>query len=339
MFLAISLLPHGRKPALPAFTPNYKYLLVPNEETDNVSVVSLEELAVIHTIKLAPGSRPWQVKVLPSGDLAYVTNSRFAGTVETSVRDNSTVSVIDLRKGAVVKEIPVGAGPNGVTVDRLGRRGYVANMRSNTISVIDVTVHEVIATVPTGAAPAFAKLSRDLEGRLLAVTNLEDASVTVIDTDRLEVLKTLELGVPRLHDSFPEWGPGDTTGIAISVQDIAYITNYRSHTIVVVDLKDYSMNKLDSPIRFPFFVEIDQAMRTVIFSSGIAKSFAVFDMDSQEWLGVFPNDGSVFPDNEQMTSLNLWMTDPDNHRLTALLPRGLQGISENWERNMVTKFM
>src|SRR5688572_27996240 len=87
VFLGISLLPTGRRPALPAFTLDHKYLIVPNEESDNVSVVSLEKLAVVHTIELLPGSCPWQAKVIPPGDFAYVTNSRFAGTAAASPRD------------------------------------------------------------------------------------------------------------------------------------------------------------------------------------------------------------------------------------------------------------
>lgn len=337
VFVGISLLPKGRRPALPAFTLDHKYLIVPNEGSDNVSIVSLETLGVIQTIELQPGSCPWQAKVIPPGGFAYVTNSRFAGTAERSPRENSTVSLIDLKLGRVVRDIPVGAGPNGVTVDRWGKRGYVVNMRSNNISVIDVSKHEVIATIPTGAAPAFAKLT--LDGRLLVATNLEDSAITVIDTSTLETIKTLEVGIPRLSEPFPEWGSGDTTGVAISNHDVAYITNYRSHSIVIVDLHDFSMTKLDSPIKFPFFVEIDRQKGIVIISSGIEQSFAALDMQSGEWLGVYPNDGTEFPTDERLQSLNLWMTDPDHHRLTAILPRGFKGISEDWDRNMVTKFM
>jgi YVTN family beta-propeller protein len=266
-----------------------------------------------------------------------VTNSRFAGTAQASSRENSIVSLIDLEQGKVIKEITVGAGPNGVTVDRDGRRCYVVNMRSNNISVINVATHEVIETIPVGAAPAFAKLT--LDGRLLVVTNLEDSSVSIIDTRSLEVIKTVEVGIPRLNEPYPEWGPGDTTGVAISAQDIAYITNYRSHTIVVMDLRDFSTVKFDSLVKFPFFVEIDREKGVVVFSSGIEKSFAALDMKSNEWLGVYPNDGTIFPEDERLRTLNLWMTDPANHRLTAMLPRGLSGISEDWDRNMVTKFM
>jgi YVTN family beta-propeller protein len=328
------LLPWGRRPALPAFTPDYRQLVIPNEESDNVSILSLEDLTVVGTVALEPGSRPWQAKVLPAGGYAYVTNSRFGGTAADSPTEPSTVSVLDLEAGRVVHEIPVGAGPNGVTVDRAGRRGYVVNMRSGTISVIDAARHAVIDTLPVGRAPAFAKLT--LDGKLLVVTNLRDASITVIDTARLAVVKTLVVGVPDLREPFPEWGPGDTTGVAITADYTAFVTNYRSHTIVEVDLSDFSTVTHESPIRFPFFVEIDREEDVVLFSSGVEKSFCLWDRAARRWLGTYPNNGTALP--EAGMSMNLWMTDPDNHRITALLPRGLRGISD-WKRNIVTKFL
>ena len=335
MFIAISLLPEGRGPGLPAFTPDHRYLLVPNELSDNISIISLEELAVIHTIPLQPGARPWQVKVIPSGCYAYVTNSRFAGRADASSREPSTVSFIDLRRGQVVQEISVGAGPNGVTVDRIGRRCFVVNMRSNDVTVIDVPSNRVVGAIPTGDSPAFGKLTHD--GRILVVTNLGDSSVSIIDTETLQVLDKIKVGIPYLCDSYPQWGAGDTTGVAVSADDVAYLTNWRSHTIVVLDLHDRSVVKLDSPIRHPFGVEIDPIERVVVFTSGPDRKAAFLNMDNHQWLGVIPNDGTVFPTG-RMASLNLWMTDPENHRLTALLPRGLSG-SLDWDRNMVTKFM
>lgn len=338
LFLGLSLLPHGRGPALPAFTPDHRQLVVPNELSDNVLLVSLERLAVEQVIPLRAGSRPWQAKVLPDGRLAYVTNSQFASTAAESSRAPSTVSVVDLASCRVLEEIVVGAGANGVTVDQRGRRGYVVNMRSNTVSVIDLATHTVLTEIPTGRAPAFAKLSRDLDGHLLVVTNLEDSTLTVVDTARLEVLHTIPVGVPGLNDAFPEWGAGDTTGVAISHREVAYVTNYRSHTIAIVDLQTAAVRKIASPIRFPFFVEIDRDHDLVLFSSGVEQKFALMDMHTEDWLGIYPSDGSVVPAWDVLP-MNLWMTDPARHRLTAILPGGIAGISADWDRNMVTKFL
>jgi YVTN family beta-propeller protein len=335
-FVAVSLLPDGRKPSLPAFTPDHRFLLVPNEETDNLTVVNCERLSIVTTIKLRERGRPWQAKVTPDGRFAYVTNSMFWDSVRDSPRSGSVVSVVDLREYKVIKEIPVGAGPNGVTVDLAGKRGYVANMRSDNVTVIDVGRHEAITDIPTGRAPAFAKLTRD--GQTLVVTNFEDSTLTLIDTSRLDAVNTVQVGIPRLSDPYPEWGPGDTTGVAITHDKVAYVTNYRSHTIAVVNLLDYSVERLTSPVKHPFGVEIDRELGLVVISSGQEKAFAILDVKTNETVAKFPCDGTVFPTGP-FAKLNLWMTDPKNHRITALLPMGVRGIAMDWDKNMVTKFM
>lgn len=336
-YLAISLGPEGRGPALPGFTPDHRYLVVPNEGSDNVSIFSLEQLRVVHVIDLVEGSRPWQAKTIPpEGRFAYISNSRFDSSAKQSTASPSTVSLIDLSIGKRVKDIPVGAGPNGITVDRSGLRGYVVNMRSHSVSVLDVRRQEVIHEISVGLAPAFAKLTMD--GKLLVVTNLRSASVSIIETEKYTTIAEMQVGVPELNDSYPEWGPGDTTGIAIAADDKAYITNYRSHTVVILNLRTLETKFLSSPIQFPFFVEVDRDENLVVFSSGIEKKIAILDCVTENWLGIYPNDGSA-PLHQRLRSLNLWMTDPFNNRISAILPGGIAGIAKDWNRNMVTKFM
>jgi YVTN family beta-propeller protein len=335
-YIAFSLGEFGKGPALPGFTRDHKQLVIPMELSDNIIVFSLETCRVLYTIPLTSRSRPWQAKISPDNKFCFVTNSNFNTTADNSHNRFSSINVIDLEKQVLVKELQVGAGANGITVDQQGRNGYVVNMRSNSVSVFDVKSQKVFYEIQVGRRPAFAKLT--LDGKLLVVTNLQDASVSIINTEKLNVIKTIVVGIPELNDTYPEWGSGDTTGIAISKDYHAYITNYRSHTIVNLNLKDFTFKKDVSPIRFPFFVEIDREIGTVIFSSGVEKKLCALDIINDNWLGVFPNDGTIQLD-KKMRTLNLWMTDPSNNRLTAILPNGIDGISKDWERNMVTKFM
>jgi YVTN family beta-propeller protein len=53
----------------------------------------------------------------------------------------------------VTATIPVGSNPNGVGVNPLTNRIYVANNGNNTVSVIDGLANAVIATVPVGSGP------------------------------------------------------------------------------------------------------------------------------------------------------------------------------------------
>lgn len=325
------------QPALPGFTPDHKRLVIPNEGSDNVIVFDLEQLRIVGCIPLRKGSRPWQVKTIPAqGHLAYVTNSAFSGDARTSADSPSTVALLDLKRNVVLDYVQVGSGPNGVTIDRQSRRGYVMNMRSNDVSVLDVLSHRVVATIPVGKRPAFGKLTAD--GRTLVVTNLLSSSASIVATDVLKVRDELPIGIPNLSEPFPEWGAGDTTGVAVTDDDVAFFTNYRSHTIVRLDLKAGEKRKFDSPIQFPFFVEVDRHRKRLIVSSGVEGKFAIWDEGTGDWIGVYRNDGSDdLP--KDASDFNFWMTLPEENKITALLPRGIEGISDDWERNIVSKFL
>jgi YVTN family beta-propeller protein len=112
-------------------------------------------------------------------------------------------SLIDLSTGKRIKDISVGAGPNGVTVDRFGLKGYVVNMRSDSVSVLDILGQKIVHEIPVGRAPAFAK--RTLDAKLLAVTNLRSASVSIVDTETYAIVAELQVGVPELNDAYPHW--------------------------------------------------------------------------------------------------------------------------------------
>ncbi len=335
-YIAIDLPENCVRPSLPGFTPDHRKLIIPNEGTDNICVFSLETLTFEHVIPLNRNSAPWQIKTIPNRpDLAYVSCSQFTGTFSGSPRTSGTLALVDVNRGRLLREIDVGAGANGVTVDRQSIHGYCVCIRDDAVTVIDVASHSVKARIPVGRAPAFAKLT--LDGKYLVVTNLASASLSLIDTLTLSVLEEITVGVPDLCDSFPEWGPGDTTGIAISQDYKCYVTNYRSHSIVVFDINDRSVLSLPSPIRYPFFVEIDRATGLVLFSSGVEGRLAVLKPSTLEWVCVMPVDGThKLP--KPLDNLNLWMTQPSCNRITALLSRGLPGIAK-FEKNMVTKFM
>jgi YVTN family beta-propeller protein len=78
---------------------------------------------------------------------------------------------------------------------------------------------EVIATIPVGKAPYGAALARD--AALLYVTNQHDDSVSVIDADRLETVRTLA-------------GFGYPEGVAAH-GDRVYVVNWMDDDVSVLD--------------------------------------------------------------------------------------------------------
>lgn len=53
----------------------------------------------------------------------------------------------------MVATIPVGNGPNGITLDSSSGRIYVTNTFSNNVSVIDDSKNKVITTILVGTNP------------------------------------------------------------------------------------------------------------------------------------------------------------------------------------------
>ena len=50
----------------------------------------------------------------------------------------------------MIRTVPVGERPFGVTIDAAGRRAYTANVKSNDVSVIDIELGKTLAAVKVG---------------------------------------------------------------------------------------------------------------------------------------------------------------------------------------------
>jgi YVTN family beta-propeller protein len=270
-------------------------------------------------------------KVTPNGRFALVTNAMFS--VDGSPQVDSTVSVIDLIQWKLIDEIQVEAGPNGIEIDSVGRRAYVTNIRSNTVSVINIAARKVIATIPVGRAPFFDKLS--FNGRLLVVTNFEDASLTLIDTTTLQVVNTIQVGEVGLTAPNPEFGPGDTTIVATAPNGVAYVANWRSSEIVLVNLITGKVLTSLFPVDNPFDIQIDTERGLIVvatYTTDIIKRLVVMDLETHKVITNIPTDGNAFPTGRASVR-NYWFNDPllqdplvRSHRINAILPKGVKGI-------------
>ncbi|HKI46637.1 MAG TPA: hypothetical protein VKA08_15015, partial [Balneolales bacterium] len=68
----------------------------------------------------------------------------------TGAASSGTVSVLDLKDGRQIREIPVGLHPNAIISNKVGSRVYVANGNSDNVSVINTSTGGVVDTVPVG---------------------------------------------------------------------------------------------------------------------------------------------------------------------------------------------
>lgn len=183
-------------------------LAVDNQQNEIFVTLSRNNtLAVINltdkSVKEIPvGIAPYEV-VLAADAKAYVSNwggrkprrrestyntsgSQVLVDPETGIANNGSVSVVDLAKNKVVKNIEVGLHPSGMVLSPDGTRLYVACANSDIVSVINTATDEVVEEIsvhlekdlPFGSGPNALTISQD--GKMLYVANGTDNAVCVI---------------------------------------------------------------------------------------------------------------------------------------------------------------
>ncbi|VVB53892.1 Cytochrome D1 heme domain protein [uncultured archaeon] len=222
----------GDQPTGVAVNPEGTRVFVTNwgDIGNTVSVIDTTTNKVIDTV--AVGIHPYGVAFYPLGGLfpdAYVTNG------------DGTVSVIDGVTNKVTLTLPVGKVPTGIAVIPPNPNGgngnvfpvYVVNSNDNTVSVLESPVFQTpcfqcpYPTIPVGQSPvgvAMLPLKKPGDFRPNAyVTNYKDNTVSIIDTDKQQVIDTVAVGQ----------GP---IGVAVTPDGTnVYITNSKDSTVSIID--------------------------------------------------------------------------------------------------------
>ncbi len=118
-------------PAVGGSSPNSivatdKYVFVSNGNNDNISVISIEQDSVIHSIYLKPDNRVKQFRgVIPFG-LALSPDQKRLYVAESGINAIAVINVPDLN---VIGHIPSGWFPSKVEVSKDGRKLIIANAK------------------------------------------------------------------------------------------------------------------------------------------------------------------------------------------------------------------
>ncbi len=189
-----------------AISRDGKTLVVANFEDDSISIVDTASRSVTREVAFAPPGSGLARGEFPFGVAVVSDESGKAKTAYVSSMRDSHVLAVDLAGNAKPVVIPVGSGPNAVTLSPDGTRLYVADGNSDDIAVVDTQKNATIAVISLGGVfkgrnPNGLTLSRG--GERLYVTLGGENSVAVID-----------LGRGRLVGKIPTaWYP---TGVAVA---------------------------------------------------------------------------------------------------------------------------
>ena len=124
---------------------------------------------------------PHMVAVSPDERYLYSANA-----------GSGSVSIIDRRAGGTIRNLQVGGVPMGLTLDRQGRRLFVATRDANVVAVIDCADERVAARIPLAGSPARVRLSPD--DRVLAVTLIASGDLVILETSSMREIARLKVG-------------------------------------------------------------------------------------------------------------------------------------------------
>jgi YVTN family beta-propeller protein len=168
------------------FSKDGKKMVVTNESDNSITVHDMKSGKLLKSIAVGSyGERPRGIKVSPDGK-TYVTTLEYADKL-----------LVLNEKFEVIKEVPTGKTPYGVSFDREGKRLYVAANKEKALQVFDAVTYEKIKDIPTGERCWHFSFTPDDQQILLACG--KSSEVVVIDTQKLEVTK-------RIPDMEMPWG-------------------------------------------------------------------------------------------------------------------------------------
>lgn len=168
------------------FSKDGKKMIVTNESDNSITIHDMKSGKLLKSIPVGQyGERPRGIKTSPDGK-QFVTTLEYA----------DKLLVLDA-KFNVVKEVPTGKTPYGVSYDRAGKRIFVAANKEKALQVFDAKTFEKIKDIPTGDRCWHFSFTPDDKQLLLACGKSNE--VVVIDTDKLEVTK-------RIADKEMPWG-------------------------------------------------------------------------------------------------------------------------------------
>jgi YVTN family beta-propeller protein len=205
---------------------------VANEFSNTISVIDESTDKIQATIKV--DSFPYGIDVNPLTNRVYVAN-----------RGSNTISVIDSSTNLNMADVHVGNSPIDVAVNPSSSLVYVTSIESATVSVIDGITNTISSTIKVGSIP-YAIAVNPITN-MVYVTDIGGGSISILqnsknanDNNSNSNSNSNNINVTRTFEKIN--GFIAPAGIAINIStNKAYVSDYASNTVFVIDLKTNSV--------------------------------------------------------------------------------------------------
>ena len=179
-----------------------------------------------------------QVVVAPGGGRAFVANI-----------GSGSVTVVDLERGAKLKDVPTGRGAEAIAITPDGREVWVGNRNEGSISLIDANSLEAVAKIPCAGMPFRVAIAPD--GRHALASATITGEVVLLDVpQRKEVLRR-KLGVEPApaasRRGFARLAPGSPMPVGLILSPdgtTAVVAATMADKVAVLDAKTLEVRRV-----------------------------------------------------------------------------------------------
>ena len=169
--------PVGSVPKVVKVSPDNKYILVSNWCSYTVSIISVEEQAVVKTIKIGR---------YPRG-IAITSDSKYAYVAEMGGNQIHQINLEDFS----VNYIPIGSNPRAIALSPDNLKLYATLNISGKVIAWDLVENKAIKSVATGKSARSLAISKD--GSVLYVVNFRSGTLSVVGTESMKVLQNVKV--------------------------------------------------------------------------------------------------------------------------------------------------
>jgi len=244
-------------------------LLVLNKSGHDASFIDVASGEV--RLTLPTGRNPHEVAVSPDGKLAVVAN------YGDGPQPGSSLTVIDLTMGAVKDTIDLKElrRPHGVQFLADNQRVAVTIEAAQALIVVNVDTGEVVQRVQTDAA-ASHMVAVAPDQPLAFVANIGSGSLSVIDLDKGELLKTIRTG-------------DGCEGVDITPDGKqVWTTNRSANTLSVIDIQRLDIVGEISCANFPIRIKFTPDGQRAVVSCAVSSEVVVYDVRTRKELARIP---------------------------------------------------
>ena len=282
---------------------NAEYIFVSNENSDTIAVLDLNTKELIKTIKT--GGRPRDLKFNKDFSRLYAVVSEenhileidtkkieIVRTINTgddpeifdidvenkiiavSNEDDNELTIIDLETKKIVESIKdVGVEPEGVNFTPDGKLVYVTSEGTSSILIIDPWKRKILNEILVGNRPRRGIFVNN--GTEYWVSNELSGTVSVIDTFKQEIRKTINFSVDGIRDQ--QITPVD---FAYAVKkNLVFVTLGNANHVAAVDATSYEIKKYILAGKRVWGADISTDEKELIVTNGNSDDISIIDLE------------------------------------------------------------